>query len=76
MVELGRRAGRLVVNTSRVELEGLVRSVNGNRGRLLVDGVEEGLLVSGWDIVESREGSSAVGSVVLASVRSSGGIRV
>jgi len=76
VVEGGGRAGRLVVNSSRVKLERRVRGINGNGNRLKSDGVEEGRLGSRGNIGEGGDFSSNVVSVESASVRASGGVRV
>jgi len=76
VVEGGGRASRLVVNSSGVELERAVRSINSNGDRLKSDGVEEGRLRSRGDISEGRDGGTNVVSVESASVRASCGVRV
>jgi len=76
VVELGGRASWLVVNSSRVELERGVRSINGNGDGLKSNGVEEGRLRSRSDVGVSLDGGSNVGTVESARVRASGGVRV
>lgn len=76
VVELRGRATRLVVDTSGVELEGLVRGINGNRNRSLGDGNLEGRLRSLRDVLVRGQGGTNVGRVELARVGASGGVRV
>lgn len=76
MVELRGRASGLVVNTSRVELEGLVGSIDGYGDGGLVDGGLESRLVTRRDILVRGKGSTNVGRGEAAVVGSSGGVRV
>jgi len=77
MIQLGGRASWLIVDTTRIELEGLLGGIDGDgRWTNLPDGGEEGGLGSRWDVLEAGDSGTLVGSVVLASVRSSGGVRV
>jgi len=77
MIQLGGRAGWLVVDATRVKLEGLLGGINGDGSWTnLPDGSEESRLGSRRNVVEAGDGGTLVGSVVLAGVRSSGGVRV
>jgi hypothetical protein len=76
MVKSGGRASRLVVNTSGVELERGVRSINGNGDGLKRDSVEEGRFGTRGNISVGLDGGTNVVSVESAGVRSSGGVRV
>jgi hypothetical protein len=76
VVELLGGAVGLVVDTSRVELERLMRSIDGYRGRVLGNGGFEGTFASRGDIVVAGKSGSNVSTFETASVRSSGGVRV
>jgi len=66
VVQLRSRAGGLVVDSRRVELERGLRSVDGNGSGSLGDGLLELVLVSGGNVLVSLQSGSRVGSVVLA----------
>ena len=68
MVELAGRARGRVVDTSVVELERGLTSIDGNRDRSLRVGSQEIVFVSGWDVGVFSKGGTSVSSVVLASV--------
>jgi len=76
VVKSGGRAGRLVVNSSRVELERGVRSINGNGDRLKSNSVQKSVLRSRSNIGVGGEGGTNVVPVESAGVGSSGGVRV
>src|SRR5689334_21064154 len=76
MIELSLGASGLVVNTTRVKLEGRVRSINSYGDRCLGDGAEERALRSRRNIVEARESGTNVGTVESAGVRSSSSVRI
>jgi len=76
VVEGGGRASWLVVDSTGVQLEGVLRSIDGNR-----DGSEGNLgkeiaLTSGLDVGEALESGTAVGSVVVAGGSIGGGVWV
>jgi len=64
VVQLLRRACRLIVDSSRVELEGGLRGINGNRGRSSVGLHLEVVLVSAVDVDKAGESGTRVGSIV------------
>jgi hypothetical protein len=76
MVKGGGGAGGLVVDTTVVELERRVRSINGNGHRGNNTSGQQGALRSRWDIVEAGKSGTNVGSLEFALVRASGGVRV
>jgi len=76
VVEGSGRASGFIVNSGGIELERLLGSINGNRGRGLVDSVQQSSFISLRNIVEAGQGSSAICSVVSAGVRASGGVWV
>jgi len=77
VVELGGRAGGLVVDSGAVELEGRLRGINGNGDGSEGNGnLEGGLILLGDDVSVGSDPGSAVGSVVLAGVGSRGGVGV
>jgi intein/homing endonuclease len=76
MVELLRRAVGFIVDSAGVELERLVRCINGNGGRTSVDGIEESVLISRGNIRVSGDSGTNVAGVETARVGTSGGVRV
>jgi hypothetical protein len=67
VVELLRRAGRFVVDSRAVELEGVVRSIDGNRDGSLGSSVEKRLLITRSDVGVRLEGGTDIGSGEAAS---------
>jgi len=77
MIQLRGGAGRLVVDATRVELEGLLGGVDGDGGWAnLPDGGQERGFGTRRNVVEAGDRGALVGSVVLAGVRSSRGVWV
>jgi len=76
VIEAGRGASWLIVDTAGVHLEGSVGGIDGNRDGTAADGSEKGGFRSGGDVGEGGDGGSDVGGGELASVRSGGGVRV
>jgi hypothetical protein len=75
VVQRGARASGLIVDSRGVELERRLRSIDGNRGGSLLNKTLEGILVSAGNVLEALEGSTRVGSRILAgSVFSSVGV--
>jgi len=75
VIQLSGRASWLVVDSRSVQLEGSLRSVNGNRGGTNSNLGLEIALVSRVDVDESSGSTSTVGWVVLAS-SILGGVRI
>lgn len=68
MIKLGGRASWLVVNSSRVQLEGHVGSINGNRDWVVSNGVLKSSFRSRGNISVVGDGGTNVGSVEFAGV--------
>jgi len=74
VVKLGSARG--IEDTSRVGLESGLIGFNSNRYRLSSDGLDEGILIIGRDILESSEGSNVVGFLGGVTLSISGSVSV